>query len=126
MNLSHIDHLVITTKNVEQCIHFYTQILNMSSIKENNRYALKFGDQKINIHTKPREYLPAAKTPMQGSLDICFVVNDSIESVLYDLQQKDIILETNIVERIGALGKMKSIYLRDPDGNLIELSSYDI
>lgn len=124
MNLSHVDHLVITTNCLEDCINFYVHILNMSCIKENNRFILKFGQQKFNIHQKPKEYLPAALLPTPGSLDICLITDDSIECILDELNKKHVALESGIVDRIGVLGKMKSIYLRDPDGNLIELSSY--
>lgn len=97
----------------------------MEAVCENNRHALRFGGQKINIHTKAAEFLPAAKNPQVGSLDICFVVDERIETVYDELIRKGVSPETETVERNGALGKMKSVYLRDPDGNLIELCSYD-
>lgn len=81
--------------------------------------------QKINIHTKKAEYLPAAAMPMYGSLDICLITPDPIETILKELKQKKVTMVTDIVERTGTLGKIKSIYLRDPDGNLVEISSYN-
>lgn len=97
----------------------------MKIVHANGRYALLFGKQKINIHTRAAEFLPAANNPQIGSLDICLVVKEPIDTVYSELTSKGINLETGIMERHGALGRMKSIYLRDPDGNLIELCSYD-
>ena len=71
------------------------------------------------------EFLPAARYPQCGSLDICLVIDEAIEAVYQDLKSKGVALETGIVERNGAMGRMKSIYLRDPDGNLIELCRYE-
>ena len=125
MKITGIDHLVLTTNNLEACLRFYSDVLGMDVVHTNGRYALHFGKQKINIHTKAAEFLPAADHPQSGSLDICFVVDEPIEMVYRELTNKGIPLETGIVGRHGALGKMKSIYLRDPDGNLVELCSYD-
>ena len=124
MRISSIDHFVITTKNVEACLRFYTETLGMKQKETDGRFTLWFGSQKINIHTRPAEFLPAAAHPLPGSLDLCFVIEDDMEAVLADLKSKNAPLVTGIVERNGAKGKMRSIYLRDPDGNLIELASY--
>ena len=124
MKIAHLDHFVLTTKHLDKCLSFYSHILGMDIDRENNRYALRFGKQKINIHTRKAEFLPAARYPQCGSLDICLVVDEQIEAVYQELTAKGVILETGIVERNGAMGRMKSIYLRDPDGNLIELCSY--
>ena len=124
MNISHLDHLVLTTAHLEECLHFYRDILGIELRHENGRYALFFGTSKINIHTHPAEFLPAAANPAAGALDLCFAVNAPIAAVAQELRAKGIVPETWIVTRSGARGPMQSIYLRDPDGNLIELCSY--
>ena len=116
--------MVLTTSNLEVCLEFYGEVLGVEVVHRDDRYALHFGKSKINIHTRPAEFLPAAKHPQAGSLDICLVVDEPIEAVRQELLSKDIILEQDVVERHGAMGKMKSIYFRDPDGNLIEICSY--
>lgn len=124
MKISAMDHFVLTTQNVEDCLRFYTETLGMEPKETNGRFLLRFGSQKINIHTRPAEFLPAAEHPVAGSLDLCFEIEDDIEAALAELKSKNACLVTDIVERNGAKGKMRSIYLRDPDGNLIELASY--
>ena len=124
MRILGMDHFVITTNNLEACLRFYTETLGMESKETNGRFSLRFGSQKINIHTRPAEFLPAAAHPLPGSLDLCFEIEDDMEAVLAELKRKNAPLVTGIVERNGAKGKMRSIYLRDPDGNLVELASY--
>lgn len=124
MKLRTIDHLVITTGDLDACLNFYEGILGMRTAEQNGRYALLFGLHKINIHTRPAEFLPAAERPVPGSLDLCLEVEEEIERVLLELRGKQAPLVTGIVERRGARGPMRSIYLRDPDGNLVELCSY--
>ena len=119
-----LDHFVITTNNLETCLRFYTETLGMEAKETSGRFSLWFGSQKINIHTRPAEFLPAAAHPLPGSLDLCFEIEDDMEVVLAELKSKNAPLVTGIVERNGAKGKMRSIYLRDPDGNLVELASY--
>ena len=124
MQILEMDHFVLTTKNVKACLHFYTETLGMEQKEINGRFTLWFGSHKINIHTRPAEFLPAADQPVPGSLDLCFEIEDDIEIVFADLKSKSAPLVSDIVERNGSKGKMRSIYLRDPDGNLIELASY--
>ena len=124
MKIIGFDHLVLTTGNLANCLTFYSTVLGMAVVHENERYALQFGQQKINIHTNAAEFLPAANNPQVGSLDICLVATDPIDNVYKELAGKGVALETGIVERNGAKGVMKSVYLRDPDGNLIEICSY--
>ena len=124
MNISHLDHFVLTTAHLEECLHFYRDILGMELRHENGRYALFFGTSKINIHTRPAEFLPAAAKPATGALDLCFAVDMPIEEIAQELRTKGVVPETGIVTRHGARGAMQSIYLSDPDGNLIELCSY--
>nr|UWI49683.1 VOC family protein [Clostridioides difficile] len=118
-----IDHVVITTTNIENCISFYNK-LGFTLKKTNERYELYSGDFKINVHLKGHELSPHSKNVQTGSADLCFEINTNIDMAKTNLEQNGIQIEQGIVERTGVFGKMKSIYLRDPDGNLIELSSY--
>lgn len=124
MKLDHFDHLVITTANLEKCIYFYTEILGMALDRSNNRYAVTFGDQKINIHRKKAEALPAAKNVTYGSQDFCLIAIGDINEIKQEIITKGYPIEHGIVERNGARGKMDSLYLRDADENLIEISVY--
>ena len=124
MKILEMDHFVLTTQNLQACLRFYTEMLGMEKKETNGRFMLRFGSQEIHIHTRPAEFLPAAEHPVAGSLDLCFEIEGDIEVVLEELKNKNAGLVTGIVERNGAKGKMRSIYLRDPDGNLIELASY--
>ncbi len=124
MRITDIDHIVLTTNDLEACLRFYTDILGMEKREAKGRFSLWFGRHKINIHTRPAEFLPAAANPVPGSLDLCFEMEDDIASVYAELKRKKAPLITGIVERNGAKGEMRSVYLRDPDGNLVELASY--
>lgn len=124
MKISSIDHIVLTTSNLEACLKFYEEVLGLVVACRNGRYALHFGNSKINIHTRPAEFLPAARHPQAGSLDICLVADGPIEEIRQELLARGISLEQDVVERHGAMGKMKSLYLRDPDENLVEICSY--
>ncbi len=125
MNILRLDHLVITTQDIGKCLHFYVDLLGMELDESRGRYALRFGNQKINIHCNKDEFPPVALNVTYGSQDLCLIVEDDIESLKAELEAKSVPIELGIVERNGALGPMKSIYLRDPDGNLIELSRYN-
>ena len=124
MKIDHLDHLVITTQDLEQCLHFYVDVLGMELDDSNGRYAVKFGSQKINIHRKKAEFLPAARNVTFGSQDICLIAQGNIHEIKAEIEAKGWPVELGIVQRTGACGPMDSIYLRDPDGNLIELSVY--
>lgn len=124
MNIDRLDHLVLTTRHLAECLHFYVDILGMRLLEQNGRYALFFGNQKINIHTKKGEFLPAASNVTYGSLDFCLVTEDDLETVKEELIRKGINPEEGIVKRTGAMGPIDSIYLRDPDGNLVEVAAY--
>jgi catechol 2,3-dioxygenase-like lactoylglutathione lyase family enzyme len=124
MKISHLDHITITTVNLDECIHFYVDLLGMEHRVVNGHHNFYFDGGKISVHTRTGEFQPAALCPTYGSQDFCLIVDGSLDDVKTELLSKGAILETDIVERHGAKGLMKSLYLRDPDGNLIELSSY--
>lgn len=126
MEIKRLDHLVLTVKNVEQTCRFYNEILGMEVITfGNDRKALLFGNQKINLHEQGNEIDPKAAFPTSGSGDLCFIASTPVELVLKELESKNIpILENGIVERTGAIGKIRSVYFRDPDNNLLEVSNY--
>ena len=125
MEIQYIDHLVLTVLDIEKTIQFYTSVLGFKSITfGNNRKALIFGNQKINLHQKGQEFEPKAQHPTCGSADLCFIAKTDINLILEELKEKNIEIVEGIVTRTGALGEMQSIYFRDPDDNLIEVSNY--
>lgn len=124
MRIEGIDHLVITTSDLGACLHFYVDVLGMELDSSHSRYAVRFGSQKFNIHTKKAEFLPAAERHTYGSLDLCLVVSGDLDEAKHEVEGKGWPVELGPVERYGARGPMRSIYLRDPDGNLVELCSY--
>lgn len=123
MKIKSIDHLVIPVSNIEQALLFYVDVLGMELDNSRNRYAVKFGNQKINLHVGLAEFLPAAGHPTFGSADICLLVAGDLKEVKSELEAKGVTVEEGIVRRNGAQGAIDSLYLRDPDGNLIELST---
>ena len=125
IKINHLDHLVLTVKNIELTVKFYTQILGMEKeVFKGSRIALKYGNQKINLHELGNEFEPKAFNVKEGSADLCFIVDTPIEEVKEFLEVKGIKIIEGIVPRTGAVGVIKSIYIRDPDMNLIELSNY--
>lgn len=126
MIINRLDHLVLTVKDISATCRFYETVLGMEVITfGDDRKALRFGHQKINLHEKGREIDPKALTPTMGSADLCFIADTPAEEILAELTTlKTDILEGGIVERTGATGKIHSIYFRDPDGNLLEVSNY--
>ncbi|WP_375181383.1 VOC family protein [Chryseobacterium sp.] len=125
MKIKSIDHLVLTVADIEKTVDFYTSILGFEVVVfGENRKALTFGNQKINLHQKVKEFEPKAEHPTCGSADLCFISETDIYEVLQELKEKNIEIIEGIVERTGALGKIQSVYFRDPDLNLIEVSNY--
>ena len=125
-NINRIDHIVMTVGNVEKTTRFYTDILGMTKVSlGDNRTALAFGKQKINLHPLSNDITPKASTPSPGSLDICLITDTPITTVVDELQQQNIDVEQGPVQRQGAQGNMTSVYIRDPDGNLIEIANYN-
>ena len=130
MKLEKIDHVVITVKDVKKTIDFYTDVLGMklekfsSSLDDNQfRYAVSFGSQKINIHEEIKPIKPNALNPSSGSMDICFISKNKINDWVHHLVKKGINIEIGPERKTGALGPILSIYIRDPDFNLIEISN---
>lgn len=122
MNITALDHLVLTVASIDATVAFYRKLGMQEVTFHGARKALRFGDQKINLHQKGREFEPKAQTPMPGSADLCFIVKTPIEDVIKELQDHDIALLEGPVERTGARSRMVSVYIRDPDANLVELS----
>ena len=130
MKLEKIDHVVITVKDLNKTIDFYINILGMKlekflSSSNNNqiRYAVSFGSQKINIHEEIKPIKPNALNPFSGSMDICFISKNKINDWVHHLVKKGINIEIGPERKTGALGPILSIYIRDPDFNLIEISN---
>jgi len=127
-----IDHIVLTTAHPERCITFYCQVLGMTletfvgGEPPVERMALKFGQQKINLHIKGKEFEPKAQLPTPGALDLCFIASVPLDAVVARLQTMEIPLVEGPVRRTGANGSILSVYVRDPDQNLIEISSYQL
>ena len=125
MKISRLDHLVLTCRDVTATLRFYVDILGMKKVFfGNGRLALGFGNQKINIHEAGSEIEPHAAEPRPGSLDLCFIIDQSLDEVEATLRKNGISVELGPVSRTGAVGDLQSIYVRDPDGNLVELSTY--
>ena len=122
-----LDHLVLTVADIDATIAFYGDVLGMTptSFGEGRR-ALIFGDQKINLHQAGAEIEPKARKPSPGSADLCFVLDCSLREAVARLEDAGLTIEAGPVGRTGALGPIQSIYLRDPDGNLIELACYPL
>lgn len=126
IKINHLDHLVLTVKNIDSTVEFYTQILGMEKeVFKGTRIALKYGNQKINLHQLGKEFEPKAFNVKEGSADLCFIVDTPVKEVKEFLESKGIEIIEGIVPRTGAMGNIKSIYIRDPDMNLIELSNYN-
>ena len=125
IKINRLDHLVLTVKDIDKTVDFYTKVLAMEKeIFKGTRVALKFGNQKINLHLLGSEFVPKAFNAKDGSADLCFIIDTPlIESKNY-IESLNIVIEEGIVSRTGANGEINSIYLRDPDLNLIELSNY--
>ena len=123
--IDHIDHIVLTTRDLQGCIHFYAEILGMKLEQfAEKRLALKFGSQKINLHEWGKEFEPRAHVAAPGTLDLCFVASVSLEKIVQRFNEKKIPILEGPVAKTGAMGPMQSVYVRDPDVNLVEISVY--
>ena len=125
MKIDRLDHLVLTVSNIEVTCKFYSTVLGLEIVSfGSGRRAMAFGSQKINLHEAGREYLPHAQHPTPGSADLCFISSILLSSVLDHLRACAVPILEGPVERTGAAGKIRSVYIRDPDQNLIEISEY--
>jgi catechol 2,3-dioxygenase-like lactoylglutathione lyase family enzyme len=128
MKVTRLDHLVLTVSDLDLTCDFYCRVLGMENLRFSSggveRRALKFGDQKINLHQAGAEFEPRAAHPGPGSADLCLIVEETMEQVISHLQANDVVVEQGPVGRTGANGPIRSVYFRDPDGNLIEVSRY--
>ena len=122
--IEQLDHLVLTVSSLDATIDFYTEVLSMDAVTFEGRKALRFGDQKINLHQRGHEFNPKAQHPTPGSADLCFVTLTPMDEVIEYLAALRVHIEEGPVERTGAVGKLRSVYIRDPDHNLVEISNY--
>ena len=124
MYITKLDHLVLTVKDIQTTILFYTTLLGMKQISfTDNRQALQFGNQKINLHQQDDIIEPHAAQPTPGSADLCLITDIPLEQVIEHVQSCGVTILAGPIPRSGAVGGLISIYLRDPDGNLIEISN---
>ena len=126
--IDHLDHLVLTTSNETACVDFYTRVLGMTlesfvgGTPPVSRKAFRFGQQKINLHIKSAEFEPKAHVPVPGALDLCFIASVPLQQVMERLEREHWPIVEGPVLRTGATQKIRSVYVRDPDINLIEIS----
>ena len=124
--IDRLDHIVITAWDVERTLAFYERVLGMTPVTfAGGRRALAFGRQKINLHQAGREYEPKALKPVPGAIDLCFIATTPLAEVIEHVKACGVAIVEGPVPKTGALGPMQSIYLRDPDGNLVEVSNYE-
>ncbi len=124
MDLDAIDHVVLTVRDIPASVAFYTCVLGMREvIFGGDRRALAFGRCKLNLHQAGREFEPKAAHPTPGAADLCLLARTSIADITRQLAAQGVAIEAGPVERTGAQGPLLSVYVRDPDGNLIELSN---
>lgn len=120
-----VDHVVLTVSSVANTCEFYARVLHMEVVTfEGNRKALRFGSQKLNLHEAGREFEPKAAHPTPGSADLCLLTSDSLSEWQQHLKECGVEIVAGPIVQVGARGPMQSIYLYDPDGNLIELAQY--
>ncbi|MGW4399220.1 VOC family protein [Amycolatopsis nivea] len=125
MRIDRLDHLVLTVADLGATVDFYTRVLGMTEVTFGaGRKALTFGTSKINLHEAGHEFEPKAERPTPGSADLCLITADALEQVVEDLAAHGVPIEEGPVDRTGATGPIRSVYFRDPDRNLIEVSVY--
>lgn len=125
MKLLRLDHVVIYAVDVPRTIDFYTTVLGMTHIVFDDDYhALQFGDQKINIHDSAAPFRPHAQHPASGAFDVCLLTDTPTPDVLAHLRAHDVTVVDGLCQQTGSLGPMESVYIHDPDGNLIEIANY--
>jgi len=126
MRIDRLDHLVLTVRDVDATCSFYVRVLGMQIVTFGEaRKALAFGRQKINLHQAGREFEPKAALPTPGSADLCLITDVPLDEAIAHLTACGVAVVEGPVMRTGATGPIRSVYFRDPDGNLIEVSNYD-
>ncbi len=124
MRVQRVDHVVLTVADVERTIAFFERVLGMTAVSfGEGRRALAFGDQKLNLHQAGREFEPKALRPTPGAIDLCFTTDVPLDEVAAHLRKCSVAIEHGPVDKIGARSALRSLYFRDPDGNLIEVSN---
>ena len=124
MRVLRVDHVVLTVRDIDRTVAFYERALGMRAVTfGEGRRALAFGDQKLNLHAAGHEFEPKARTPLPGSADLCFTTDVPLDEVARHLGASDVAIEHGPVDKTGARRKLRSIYVRDPDGNLIEIAN---
>jgi catechol 2,3-dioxygenase-like lactoylglutathione lyase family enzyme len=127
--IDHIDHIVLTTRDAPACIRFYTDVLGMKLVtfktSTEQRIAFSFGEQKINLHEWGKEFSPRAHVAAPGTLDLCFIASVPLEEVMKTLKKARVPIIEGPVKKTGAAGPIRSVYVRDPDLNLVEISVYE-
>jgi catechol 2,3-dioxygenase-like lactoylglutathione lyase family enzyme len=125
MKIDRLDHVVFTVADIKVTCDFYARVLGTDVVTfADNRTALTFGSQKINLHQAGKEFEPRALRPTPGSADVCFITETPLEQVMQHLRDCGIDIVEGPVDKTGAIGALKSVYIRDPDQNLIEISNY--
>ena len=125
MQTARLDHLVLTVKDIDATVDFYQRVMGMEKVTfGGGRVALGFGQQKINLHESGKEFEPKAARVQPGSADLCFIIDTPLSDALRQLNELGIPVIDGPVSRTGAYGEIVSLYFRDPDGNLIEISNY--
>lgn len=125
MDIDRIDHIVMTVKSIDATCAFYERVLGMQRVTfAGGRYALAFGRQKINLHEAGREFEPKAHVAVPGTLDICLITTTPLAAVIEHVSRCDVPIIEGPVSKTGATGAIRSVYFRDPDQNLIEVSNY--
>ena len=125
MRVDRLDHLVLTVTDIAATVGFYSGILGMRAVTfDNGRHALAFGRQKINLHQVGREFSPRAASATAGSGDFCLITETPLDQVRAELAAAGVAVEHGPVPKVGALGPMRSVYVRDPDANLVEIAVY--
>jgi len=125
MGIRSLDHLVLTVSDVDETVRFYESLGMRREVFGDGRVALRFGDQKLNLHEAGAEIAPHAARPTRGSADLCFLVDDDVDELAESLARLGVAIELGPVGRTGATSALTSLYVRDPDGNLVELSAAD-
>ncbi len=123
MKVDSLDHFVLTVADIERACAFYEAVLGMEHLESDGRHALRFGAQKINLHQVDHTFEPKARHPLPGSADLCFLTATPIAEVLVHLARCDVHLVEGPLPRAGAAGQLLSVYVRDHDGNLVEISN---